>query len=98
MKRFYTEVMMYDIAIVGGGPAGFISSSAAEGQSYAFKSFLMLSRALSQGTESWLEHYKANTARLRRNIMLKNLKSPFMYNKILRKLIMKSGILSVDLV
>lgn len=80
-----------------GEAAGFISPSSAEGLSYAFRSALALSRALSQGIESWLDTYKKNTAKLRRNIILKNLKSPFMYNKILRKFIMKSGLKSIDL-
>lgn len=80
-----------------GEAAGFISPSSAEGLSYAFKSALALSKALSQGIESWSELYRKNTAKLRRNIVLKNLKSPFMYNKILRKLVMKSGLKSIAL-
>ncbi len=80
-----------------GEAAGFISPSSAEGLSYAFKSALALSNALSQGIESWLNLYKGNTAKLSRNIMLKNLKSPFMYNKTLRKFIMKSGLKSIGL-
>jgi len=36
-----------------GEAAGFISPSSAEGLSYAFKSALALSRAISQGIESW---------------------------------------------
>lgn len=80
-----------------GEAAGFISPSSAEGISYAFKSALALSNALSQGIESWQDLYKKNTAKLRRNITLKNLKSPFMYNKILRKFVMKSGLKSIVL-
>lgn len=80
-----------------GEAAGFISPSSAEGLSYAFKSALALSKALSQGIDHWQELYKANTTNLRRNIILKNLKSPFMYNKILRKIVMKSGLKSIVL-
>ena len=80
-----------------GEAAGFISPSSAEGLSYAFKSALALSRALSQGIEFWSDLYKKNTVNLRKNIILKNLKSPFMYNKILRKFIMKSGLKSIVL-
>ena len=39
-----------------------------------------------------------NLQPLKRNILLKNMKSPAMYNKNLRKLAMKSGLLSVDMV
>ena len=84
------------IALIGEA-AGFISPSSAEGLSYAFKSALALSDALSQGFESWQDFYRKNTADLRRNIILKNLKSPFMYNRILRKIVMKSGLLSIDM-
>ena len=84
------------IALIGEA-AGFISPSSAEGLSYAFKSALALSSALSQGFESWQDFYRKNTANLRRNIILKNLKSPFMYNRILRKIVMKSGLLSIDM-
>lgn len=80
-----------------GEAAGFISPSSAEGISYAFKSALALANALSQGIESWQDLYEKNTAKLRRNIILKNLKSPFMYNKTLRKFVMKSGLKSIAL-
>jgi len=46
-----------------------------------------------QGFPFFEEH--ANTASLRMNIFLKNLKSPFMYNKLLRRLAMKSGFLAI---
>jgi flavin-dependent dehydrogenase len=78
-----------------GEAAGFISPSSAEGISYAFKSALALSSALSQGIEAWPDSYKKTSAGLRRNIIIKNLKSPFMYNGILRKAVMKSGVQSI---
>lgn len=80
-----------------GEAAGFISPSSAEGLSYAFKSALALSKALSQGIESWSDLYKKNTSKLRSNIILKNLKSPFMYNKMLRKFVIRSGLKSIAL-
>jgi len=85
------------VALIGEA-AGFISPSSAEGMSYAFKSALALSKALNQGIESsWLKEYYKNTSGLRKNIAFKNLKSPFMYNKIMRKYIMKSRILSINI-
>ena len=80
-----------------GEAAGFISPSSAEGISYALKSALALANALSQGIESWQDLYEKNTAKLRKSIVLKNLKSPFMYNKTLRKFVMKSGLKSTAL-
>jgi geranylgeranyl reductase len=84
------------IALIGEA-AGFISPSSAEGISYAFKSALALAGALAQGMEVWHELYKKNTAKLRRNILLKNFKVPFMYNRILRKYVMKSGLKSIGM-
>lgn len=79
-----------------GEAAGFISPSSAEGISYAFKSALTLSKAIFQDIERSLDLYEAHTASLRRNILLKTLKLPFMYNKNLRRLIIKSGVRSID--
>ena len=83
------------VALIGEA-AGFISPSSAEGISYAFRSALALSKALSPGLASWHDRYNEHASRLFRNIMLKNLKSPFMYNTVLRRLIMKSGLRSID--
>ncbi len=80
-----------------GEAAGFISPSSAEGLSYAFRSALALGEALSHGIESWHGLYKKNAGPLFENIILKNLKSPFMYNRILRACVMKTGFASIDL-
>lgn len=84
------------IALVGEA-AGFISPSSAEGLSYAFRSSLALARALDNGIEGYNNKYSLNIKSLERNIMFKNLKSPAMYNKYLRKAIMKTGILSIGI-
>lgn len=81
-----------------GEAAGFISPSSAEGMSYAFKSSLALARALESGIDGYSRRYSENIAPLKRNILLKNLKSPAMYNGFLRKLAMGSGLLSIDIV
>lgn len=83
-----------NIALVGEA-AGWISPSSAEGISYAFRSAAALAEALRQGLSDFLVRYAANTRRLRTNIFLKNLKSPFMYNPLLRKIVMKSGIKAI---
>ncbi len=87
-----------DRIVLIGEAAGFISPSSAEGFSYAFRSSLALAEALEQGIEGCAKRYAENTKSLKRNILLKNLKSPAMYNPLLRKYIMKSGLLSIDVV
>ena len=79
-----------------GEAAGWISPSSAEGLSYALKSARELADALDSGTEGFQRRYARNTRRLRLNILLKNLKSPFMYNALLRKWIMRCGVRSVE--
>ncbi len=83
-----------NIALIGEA-AGWISPSSAEGISYAFRSAAALAGALRQGLSDFLVRYAVNTRRLRANIFFKNLKSPFMYNPMLRKIVMKSGIKSI---
>ena len=83
-----------NVALVGEA-AGFISPSSAEGISYAFRSSLALSKALKKGTDGYQKDYQNNLKSLMLNITRKNLKCPAMYNKYLRKLVMKSGISSV---
>lgn len=82
---------------LAGEAAGFISPSSAEGLSYAFKSSLALARALESGIDEYEKLYQMNLAPLMRNIFIKNLKSPAMYNDNLRKIIMKSGLMSIDI-
>jgi len=79
-----------------GEAAGWISPSSAEGLSYAFESALHLAEALNQGPTGFNRRYARNSLNLRFNIFLKNMKSPFMYNKLLRKMILRSGINSVQ--
>ncbi|MDD3927825.1 MAG: FAD-binding protein [bacterium] len=85
------------IALVGEA-AGFISPSSAEGFSYAFRSALALADSLVEDFEGWEYIYKKKTIELERNITFKILKSPFMYNKRLRRLVMKTGLKSVNVI
>lgn len=87
-----------DQIVLVGEAAGFISPSSAEGFSYAFMSSLALARALQDGIEGYEERYRKNLNSLVRNIIFKNIKSPAMYNSYLRKCVMKTGIMSIDIV
>ena len=82
------------IALLGEA-AGWISPSSAEGLSYAFKSALMLADALRDTPDGFEKRYHEKTRQLRKNIFLKNLKSIFIFNPVLRKLIMHSGLKSI---
>ena len=81
-----------------GEAAGWISPSSAEGFSYAFRSARCLSQALKDGLAGFHKRYARTTRKLRLNIVLKNLKSPLMYNNLFRKVILRSGINSVNVV
>lgn len=83
------------IALVGEA-AGWISPSSAEGFSYAMRSAWLLAEALTQGTDHVVERYRRNSAKLKTNILLKNLKSPFMYDHWLRNAILASGVKAID--
>lgn len=82
------------VALIGEA-AGWISPSSAEGISYAFRSALALAEALVPGLSGFQARYRKNTYSLRANIIVKNLKSAFMYNFLLRRLVMASGIKSI---
>lgn len=83
-----------NIALIGES-AGWISPSSAEGFSYSFRSARALAQALQNSPENYLIRYNRNARRLKLNILLKNLKSPFMYNSVLRKAVMQSGMRSI---
>lgn len=82
------------IALIGEA-AGAISPSSAEGISYAFKSSLFLAQSLEEGIEGFLDRYRRKASEIRRNLLLKNLKSPGMYHPPLRRLVMQSGLQSI---
>lgn len=81
-----------------GEAAGLISPSSAEGISYAFRSAMYLVNAFNNSNHNILKLYKHKVLKLKMNILLKNIKSPAMYNPILRKYAMKSNLLSIDVV
>lgn len=81
------------VALVGEA-AGFISPSSGEGISYAVKSALALAKSLESGLYGIGRRYGKSTVSLRRNIFLKNLKNPILYQPALRNLVMMTGICS----
>lgn len=81
-----------------GEAAGWISPTSAEGLSYAFKSALALAGSIKNSPGSVLASYAGNSRKLKLNIMMKNLKGPFMYNRALRGIILRSGLLSMDII
>jgi flavin-dependent dehydrogenase len=80
-----------NIALIGEA-AGFISPSSSEGISYAYRSALALTKSLDEMDDVWLRRYRQNTFKLRVNILLKIIKSFFMYNYFLRNIIFKTRI------
>jgi flavin-dependent dehydrogenase len=85
-----------NIALVGEA-AGWVSPTSAEGLSYSFKSAMVLAEALLQKPKDWLQRYQDQVRYLKRNIFLKNMKIPFMYHPFLRRLVMKTGMMSMKM-
>ncbi len=80
-------------AFLIGEAAGFISPSSLEGISSAIISAVKLADVLNSG--KGIRAYKRKTGLLCLKLALKNLKCPFMYNTLLRRLVMKSGIKTI---
>ena len=85
-----------DGAFLAGEAAGFISPSSLEGISYAIESGYLLAQCLNTATEPNKAYDKA-TRKIRRTLLMKNCKRPFMYHPLLRKWIMQSGLSAVDI-
>ncbi len=96
MKRKHLLTGKDRIAFLGEA-AGWISPSSAEGISYAFRSARALADALHKTPDGFEKRYRKNTRKLRRNISLKIMKSHFIFNPTLRKMVMNSGLQSVKL-
>jgi flavin-dependent dehydrogenase len=84
------------IAFIGEA-GGFISPSSAEGLSYAFKSALALADVLHESPDDFERRYRRKTVRIRANLLVKNLKSQFIYSQRLRHVIMKTGLQSMKI-
>lgn len=82
------------IALIGEA-GGFISPSSAEGFSYAFKSAIILADILSKSPDDFERRFRHKTRWLRANLLIKNIKSHFIYNPRLRNIIMRTGLKSM---
>jgi len=86
-----------DGAFLVGEAAGFISPSSLEGISYAIDSAYLLSRCFDDGRADPNREYREKTRRIRLKLYSKCLKRAVLYNQTCRKLIMKSGLMSVPI-
>ena len=80
-------------AFLIGEAAGFISPSSLEGISSALLSGQALAESL--GERDPLAAYRRKTHSLRRKLLLKNLKCPAMYQPLLRRAVLSSGLTSI---
>jgi flavin-dependent dehydrogenase len=79
-----------------GEAAGMISPSSLEGISYSMESASLLADIINRNSKNIGHKYFMKTLGIRIRLVIKMLKKPFMYNKLLRKLVMKSGIKTID--
>lgn len=81
-----------------GEAAGFISPSSLEGMSYAFESAYVLSKIFNKNSDINAKEYKKLTRHMRWKLTLKLLKNPFIYNPLLRKIVMKTSFQAIDVI
>ncbi|MDR2910762.1 MAG: FAD-binding protein [Bacteroidales bacterium] len=78
-----------------GEAAGMISPSSLEGISYSMESAKILAGIINTGLNNIGYRYFTGTLKIRIKLLSKILKMPFMYNRILRKTVMKSGLKAI---
>ncbi len=78
-----------------GEAAGLISPSSAEGMSYAFRSALIAADVLQESLEDAHRRYARSVRSLRRRVLSKNLKGSVIFNPVGRKIVMRSGLMSL---
>lgn len=83
-----------NIALIGEA-AGAISPSSAQGISYALGSAHRLAQSLEGGIGGFMHSYTRKMGEVRLSILGKNVKCPVMYNPLLRRLVMGSGLQSI---
>jgi flavin-dependent dehydrogenase len=84
-----------DGVLLIGEAAGAISPSSAEGISYALRTAEMAYESIAEGFTGCAERYSRRAWKIKLNILLKNIKSPGMYDPFIRKAVIKSGIISI---
>lgn len=85
-------------AFLIGEAAGFISPSSLEGISYALDSAHLLAGVLNGQASHPNRAYWRKTLPVRLKLLLKTLKSPFLYHPLLRRLVMQSGLCAISVV
>ncbi len=80
-----------DVLLIGEA-GGFISPSSAEGFSYAFESAWAAAEVLNEGLEAASPRFAQAASHIRWNLRAKSLKAPFMYQPLLRRLVMDTGL------
>jgi flavin-dependent dehydrogenase len=80
-----------DMLLIGEA-GGFISPSSAEGFSYAFESAWAAAEVLNEGLEAAARRFAQASSSIRWRLRAKSLKAPFMYQPLLRRLVMDSGL------
>jgi len=83
-------------AFLVGEAAGLISPSSLEGVSYAAESGYRLACALNKNADNAIKAYSRSIVKLRLKIAEKLVKCPFMYDPLLRRAVMKSGISTIS--
>ncbi|MDR0321736.1 MAG: FAD-binding protein [Treponema sp.] len=78
-----------------GEAAGMISPSSLEGISYSMESAKILAEIINNNCKSISHKYYTKTLYIKIRLFIKMLKKPFMYNRILRYFVMKSGIKTI---
>ncbi len=80
-----------------GEAAGATSPTSAEGFSYALKTSLFLAEEFQKGFDHVEKRYGRRCRNIAVNIVGKHIKSPAMYNKAIRRLVMKSGLTAMKM-
>ena len=96
-KSFFDLCTGKDNAFLLGEAAGLISPSSLEGISFAIDSAMALADVFQEQGENKAKKYHKKTRKLRFKVLKKIMKCPFMYQPVLRKLVMKSGFTSIDI-
>ena len=88
-----------DGAFLIGEAAGLISPSSFEGISYALLSAEALADAMNEKMDAKgiLSDYQKKAKKLKRKVLVRCMKRPFMYQKTLRRAVMKSGITAIKM-
>lgn len=84
-------------AFLVGEAAGFISPSSLEGISWALESGALLAGAMMGSPKDIHSRYHSATRPMRNRLMGKLLKSPFLYTPLIRRIILRTGVMSLPI-